>query len=128
MKHALFFSGVLSICVFLQPSLSSAVGRSGSEARDIDLSDYNHVDPKHIVPEVPLRQALTYLKANPQAFRNQTYLGIVDFTEHSNKNRILPDQFTFGRGRAPRRRARRRIRIRIVPVTPADFLTSTART
>jgi L,D-transpeptidase catalytic domain len=52
------------------------------------LSEYNYVDPQHIVPTTPLSQALKYFKANKAAILNQKYITIIDMTQKSNKKRM----------------------------------------
>lgn len=52
------------------------------------LNEYQHVDPNNIVPTVPLKQALLYLKKYPKKFANQTHIGIIDYTQHASKRRF----------------------------------------
>ncbi len=52
------------------------------------LSEYNYIDPQHIVPTEPLTQSLKYFKANKASIMNQKYLAIVDMTQKSNKKRM----------------------------------------
>jgi hypothetical protein len=51
-------------------------------------TEYNYVDPKRIVPTVPLAQAINYFKANKAKISNQKYITIVDMTQKSNKKRM----------------------------------------
>ena len=37
----------------------------------VDLRSYDHLDPQHIVPDHPLRQALSYLETYKDKFPNQ---------------------------------------------------------
>lgn len=68
---------------------ASAEGRAPSRPSTVDLSEFDHLDPRGIVPERPLRQALTYFKQNRSAFPNQKYMVIVDFTKHSREKRMF---------------------------------------
>ena len=57
-------------------------------ALDIDLSEFNNLDPKHLVPTKPLKQALTYYKMHPKEFPNKNYMVIIDYSQHSSKKRM----------------------------------------
>ena len=53
-----------------------------------DLSAYDHLDPQHLIPDQPLRQAVTYFDANQSAFPNQNFLVVIDFSQNSSKKRF----------------------------------------
>jgi hypothetical protein len=54
----------------------------------VDLSDFDHLDPQHVVPTKPLKQALTYFKTYKDKFPNQRVITVIDFTQHSSKKRM----------------------------------------
>ena len=43
---------------------------------------------KNGVPEIPLRKAFAYFDANKKIIKNQKYLSIIDFSQHSGKERF----------------------------------------
>jgi len=55
----------------------------------VALTEFDHVDPKHLVPDVPLKRAIIYFKKNKAKFENRNYIGIVDFTRSSNQPRLF---------------------------------------
>jgi hypothetical protein len=54
-----------------------------------NLSEYNYIDPLHIVPTEPLTQALRYFKSNKPSILNQSYITIADMTQKSSKKRLF---------------------------------------
>lgn len=55
---------------------------------NMDYSKYSYIDPKHLVPDKPLKIALAHYDARKKALKNKNYLGVVDFTQFSGKNRF----------------------------------------
>lgn len=53
-----------------------------------NLSEYDYLDPQHIVPTTPLTQALTYFKANAAKIKNQNYITVIDMSQNSSKKRM----------------------------------------
>ena len=41
------------------------------------------------VPEAPLRKVLSYMHQNPETVKNQEYLTLIDFSEHSSVMRTI---------------------------------------
>ncbi|HRO66906.1 MAG TPA: murein L,D-transpeptidase catalytic domain family protein [Pseudobdellovibrionaceae bacterium] len=63
---------------FLQPSQMS-----------VNLSKYNHLDPKRLVPTKPLEQAVKFYDLNKSKIKNQRYITIVDFTKRASTARMF---------------------------------------
>jgi hypothetical protein len=59
------------------------------EASAADLSKYNYVDPGNIVPDVPLRRALTYYDVYYNQLRNRDYITVVDMTKKNTQKRMF---------------------------------------
>jgi hypothetical protein len=49
---------------------------------------YAHLDPSHVVPASLLSRALNYFDANPSKIRNKNVISIIDFKQHSSKERL----------------------------------------
>ncbi|MBX2996469.1 MAG: murein L,D-transpeptidase catalytic domain family protein [Bdellovibrionaceae bacterium] len=74
-----------------QQPLQQSQAPRGSFQQDsgrTDLKEFDHLDPRHIVPERPLRQALTYYKVNRESFTNRDYIVVIDFTQPSSNERL----------------------------------------
>jgi hypothetical protein len=54
----------------------------------IKKDHYAHLDPNHVVPSVPLQMALNYLDAHLSSFPNKKYIAIMDYSQHSSKQRL----------------------------------------
>ena len=52
-------------------------------------NEYNHIDPKGIVPDLLLKNALLFFDQYKSSFANQRYISIVDFSMHSSKARMF---------------------------------------
>lgn len=59
------------------------------EAIKVDFSKYSYVDPGHIVPDIPLRRALTYYDVYYNQIQNKNYVTVVDFTRVNTKKRMF---------------------------------------
>lgn len=55
--------------------------------RTVDLTQYDHLDPKKIVPKKLLEEALIYFDSNLEKIPNKDLLIVVDFKAHSSKKR-----------------------------------------
>ena len=62
--------------------------QSSTAATDVDLSEFDKLDPNHVVPTKPFKQALTYFKMHPKEFPNKNYIVIIDYTQNSSKKRM----------------------------------------
>jgi hypothetical protein len=60
-------------------------------------SDYSHLDPGGIVPKERLAKALKYYDDNKAAIRNKDVIGVVDFSQHSSKERFYIIDMRSGR-------------------------------
>ena len=58
---------------------------SFSKAFAIQWLDYDHIDPKHLIPTQALKQALEYFDEIKDKIRNPNFLTIIDFTKKSNQ-------------------------------------------
>ncbi len=61
---------------------------SGPFAQAIDWSQYDHLDPKHIIPDQALKQALMYYDEVKDKISTPNYLTVIDFTQKSNLRRF----------------------------------------
>jgi len=68
---------------------AAAADVKGDQVEAVDLAEFEHVDPKHLVSDVALKRAITYFKKNKSTFGNQNYLAVVDFTLASNVPRLF---------------------------------------
>ncbi len=71
-----------------EPETQTATEVSPEAVQAADVSDYNYLDPQHIVPTTPLANAVKYFKANKASIANQKYMTIIDMTQKSNKKRM----------------------------------------
>lgn len=69
---------------------------SFSKAFAIQWLDYDHIDPKHLIPTQALKQALEYFDEIKDKIRNPNFLTIIDFTKKSNQQRFYLVQLTTG--------------------------------
>lgn len=61
------------------------------------ISDkYSHLDPNGIVPKARLATALKYFDANPTKVKNKDFIGVIDFSQHSSKERFYVINMTTG--------------------------------
>lgn len=61
---------------------------TGPQANAIVWSDYNHLDPKHLVPEQALKQALSYYDEIKDKISNPNYLTVIDYSQNSSQYRF----------------------------------------
>ena len=61
-----------------------------------DISEYNYLDPQHIVPTEPLTQAVRFYKSYKAYILNRNYIAIADMTQHSSKKRLYVINMTTG--------------------------------
>lgn len=59
--------------------------------------DYAHLDPDKIVPEKLLNEAVAYYDANIQKIKNPRLMGVIDFKQHSSKERFYVIDMESGR-------------------------------
>lgn len=55
--------------------------------KSVDLTQYDHLDPKSLVPKKLLEEALIYFDSNLDKIPNKDLIVIVDFKAHSSKKR-----------------------------------------
>lgn len=53
-----------------------------------DSSRWRHLDPRNVVPQTLLDQALHYFELHESKFRNKNYITVIDYSQHSSKNRL----------------------------------------
>lgn len=53
------------------------------------LANYEHLDPKKLVPSNLLKKAVLYFDANKSKITNQTYLSVIDFSKKSTLTRFF---------------------------------------
>jgi hypothetical protein len=74
-----------------QQPLNQTQTSPGSYQQDsgrLDLKEFDHLDPRNVVPDRPLRQALTYFKTNREKFTNRDYIVVIDFTQPAANERL----------------------------------------
>lgn len=59
--------------------------------------DYSHLDPGKIVPKSRLAKALKYFDDNKSKIKNQEVIGVIDFSQHSSKERFYIIDMSSGR-------------------------------
>ncbi|MFA6237977.1 MAG: murein L,D-transpeptidase catalytic domain family protein [Bacteriovorax sp.] len=59
--------------------------------------DYSHLDPDNIVPKSRLAKALKYFDDNKSKIKNQEVIGVIDFSQHSSKERFYVIDMRSGR-------------------------------
>lgn len=67
---------------------------------DVNLAKYNYVDPTNLVPEVPLRRALTYYDVYYNRIQNKNYITVIDMSQHNTKKRKFIIDMKTGRVQA----------------------------
>jgi len=60
-------------------------------------SDYSHLDPDRIVPQDLLREAVNFYDTNIQKIKNPRFMGVIDFKQHSSKERFYIIDMESGR-------------------------------
>lgn len=60
-------------------------------------SDYSHLDPDKIVPKELLSEAVSFYEANIQKIKNPRLMGVIDFKQHSSKERFYIIDMESGR-------------------------------
>lgn len=55
---------------------------------EIDLAKYAYVDPHHLIPDIPLKEALAYYDNVRDQLKNRDYLTVIDYSQHSFKKRF----------------------------------------
>lgn len=59
--------------------------------------DYSHLDPDKIVPKSRLSKALKYFDDNKSKIKNQDVIAVIDFSQHSSKERFYLIDMNSGR-------------------------------
>lgn len=62
----------------------------------LNLRDYDHLDPKRIVPTDILAKAVAFFDANKTKIQNQNYITVIDFRKHSSKQRMWVIEMATG--------------------------------
>lgn len=57
-------------------------------AHAVSLAEFDHLDPHNIVPDRPLREAVTYFKLHENQFSNRNYIVVIDYSQPSNHKRM----------------------------------------
>lgn len=57
-------------------------------ALSASAQDYSHVDPQGLVPKSLLTKALDFFEKNQARIKNKEVIGIIDFSQHSSKERF----------------------------------------
>ena len=67
--------------------IEAPISQDDGDAASI-LAKYDHLDPKHVVPDSLLKKAVQYYDANLSSIKNKTYLSVIDFSKKSTKARF----------------------------------------
>lgn len=82
-------ASVLLVMVAMVVGFGTAKADDPRPANQVDISEFNHLDPKNIVPDKPLERAVIYFKKNRSKFANQNYIVIVDYTKSASQKRMF---------------------------------------
>jgi hypothetical protein len=84
LEESLIFHGFPSVnrFEFTDPDFSN------EESLQI-LSEYNHLDPQNLIPDLILEQAVKYFEANKTRIKNQKFMSIIDYRKHSGQRRFF---------------------------------------
>lgn len=52
------------------------------------LAKYDYIDPSHVISDKHLKAAILYFDANKAKFKNQNYVSVIDYSQHSSKKRF----------------------------------------
>lgn len=77
---------ILSFALFL--TIGAVIAPQEARAQREDLTEFDHLDPKKVVPDRPFRQALAYYKRYKNAFPNKDHIAIIDYTKHASRRRL----------------------------------------
>lgn len=77
----------LTISAAAQELIDHANSKHSNAIGEIDLSQYDHLDPSGLVPKNLLVEALTFFDGNLAKIPNKDLLIVVDFKAHSSKKR-----------------------------------------
>lgn len=114
------FSAILLLSLFATTSANASGAKlpiltDGSETETTDVSeipaetassepsatigsdDYSHLDPGNIVPKSRLAKALKYFNDNKAKIKNKDVIGVIDFSQHSSKERFYIIDMNSGR-------------------------------
>lgn len=58
------------------------------ENQPVVMSQYDHLDPQHIVPTTPLANAVKYFDQHKSKIHNQRYITVIDMSQHSSHKRM----------------------------------------
>lgn len=89
-------SSLKTISIFCSPFLflfASQVYASGAKSPDVGADTqvsaaYTHVDPENLVPQELLVKTLNYFETNKSKIKNQDYIVVIDYKQHSSKERF----------------------------------------
>lgn len=76
---------------------SSSETGGGSTSTPATNENYAHLDPGNIVPKALLTKALNYFESNKSKINNQNVIGVIDFSQHSSKERFYIIDMQSGR-------------------------------
>jgi len=83
------------------PDTSAFIEPAYTEKEEAEiLSGYTRLDPKHLVPDNLLYDAVLYYHANLENIANKTWLSVVDFSKHSSKARFFLIEMKTGKVQA----------------------------
>lgn len=78
------------------PQLTDPIPTTPVSEKQQILQNYQHLDPKNIVPTAPLENALVYFHKNKSALKNQKYLTLLDFSKSSKQKRLFVINMSTG--------------------------------
>lgn len=61
---------------------------SSSDSTQTSSNAYSHLDPSHEVPSALLTKAINYFDSHKSIIKNQSTLGVIDFSQHNSKERF----------------------------------------
>lgn len=79
------------------PSGTTDTGNSGTGSANPIPDKYSYVDPGREVPASLLKKTLDYYESNQSAIKNKSVIGVIDFKQHSSKERFYIIDMETGR-------------------------------
>lgn len=101
---------ILALFSVLIANVASASGSKMPEVTTVDADmidtggpgapiaeEYAHIDPENTVPKALLTKALGYYHTNLASIKNKEVIGVIDFSQHSSKERFYIIDVQSGR-------------------------------
>lgn len=64
--------------------------------KNLDLRNYDHLDPLNLIPDRPLQRAVEYFETNKASIKNKNYMVVIDYSKRSGLERFFLVQMATG--------------------------------